>query len=423
MGNILPFRAPSYYGWWIVFGSAGALSVSSGVSFWAFGLFIDPLEEEFGWSRTQVTGAISLAWLVTGLLGPLVGIWVDRYGARSAMLLGSIPLGLSYFLLAGIDSLWQLYALYFLSSVFRAWMFYIPIQALVSRWFSQRRGQALGIATSGFGFGGFIFTPLLIFIIEQWGWRQAYAFSGVAVLAYFVPVTLFLIRNRPEDIGAREPEAPQTAPAAVEEVPWSESSTLGQALRTRSFWLLAMALNLMFMAQLSFLIHAVPFFRSEGISAGVAAALVAAMTALYTSLRLAFGFLADRVPARTIAIAMTLFQAGTLSLIIFSTAPPVLALFVLLWAIGQAGGPIVEPLLISRTFGVAHFGAILGALGFVYTTGQVAGPLIGGWLFDVTGNYDAAFLVYIASLLLAATCYALFAPPRRREATAPAALD
>lgn len=422
MGNVLPFRLPTYYGWWVVFAATGALCVSSGVSFWAFGLYIDPLEEEFGWSRAEISGAISLAWLVSGLLGPLVGIWVDRYGPRSAMMLGSVLLAVSYFFLATIDTLWELYLLYFISSAFRAWMFYIPVQALVSRWFTYRRGQALGITTAGFGFGGFIFTPLLILIIEQWGWRQAYALSGVILLAYFLPATIFLIRNRPEDVGAREPEVPRPAPAA-REVPWGESYTLGQALRTRSFWLLAMGLNLMFMAQLSFLVHAVPFYRSEGLSPGVAAALVSANTALYTTLRLSLGFLADRVPPRTIALILTLFQAATLSIIIFSTAPPVLALFVLLWALGQAGGPIIEPLLISRTFGVAHFGSILGASGLVATTGQVVGPVIGGWLFDVTGSYDIAFLVYVGSFLLAATCYALFAPPRGRRAPAAATLD
>lgn len=421
MGNVLALRLPAYYGWRVVIAATAALCVSSGVSFWAFGLYIEPLEGEFGWSRAEISGAIGLSWLVSGLLGPLVGIWVDRYGPRSAMMLGALLLGLTYFLLAGMNTLWQLYALYFLSSVFRAWMFYIPVQALVSRWFTRRRGQALGIATAGFGFGGFIFTPLLIFIIEQWGWREAYAFSGAILIAYFLPATLFVIRNRPEDVGAHEPEGPELAPAA-REVPWGESWTLARALRTRAFWLLAMGLNLMFMAQLSFLIHAVPFYRSEGVSPGIAAALVSANTALYTTLRLGLGFLADRVPPRTIAIALTLFQAATLSLVIVSAAPPVLAVFVVLWAFGQAAGPIIEPLLVSRTFGIAHFGSILGASGMVATSGQVLGPFIGGWLFDLTGNYDAAFLVYVGSFLAAAACYTLFAPPRQRQPAA-AALD
>lgn len=184
-----------------------------------------------------------------------------------------------------------------------------------------------------------------------------------------------------------------------------------------------MGINFMFLAQLSFLVHAVPFYRSEGISPAVAAALVSANTALYTTLRLTLGFLADRVPPRALAISITLLQAGTLTLVILSVAPPVLALFVLLWAVGQAGGPILEPLLLGRTFGVAHFGAILGASALVVTSGQVVGPVIGSWLFDVTGSYDTTFLVYMGSLLLAATCYALFSPPRRPLPATAVALD
>lgn len=412
-GLTLPVRAPSYYGWWIVLTGTGTLAVTTGVSFWAFGLYFEPLEEQFGWSRAQLSGAVSMTWLIGGLLGPLIGRWLDRYGPRSAMLVGAVTTAATYFLLAAMNALWQYYALLFAAAFFRSWIYYLPVNALVSRWFVWRRGQALSIANAGLGLGGFIFTPLIVYLIESLGWRQAYFVSGLIVLAYFVPVTLVVVRNRPEDMGVEEPPLQRPSPV-MQSVLDQRSYTLRAALRTPAFWLVAAAASFMYMGQLSFMIHAVPFFRSEGLSSGGAAALMTSVTGLYTALRFVGG-VSDRVTPRTLAIVTVLLQALGLALLMVSTAAPALGIFVLLWAMGQANSPVIEPLLISRFFGTAHFGSILGMSGVFSNMGYAMGPLLAGALYDWTGSYDAALVMFITSFLTAASCYVLLAPLGRRQ--------
>ncbi len=386
---------PTYYGWWVVATATGILAVSSGVSFWAFGLYFEPLEEEFGWTRSQVAGVVSLVWLVTGLLGPVVGWWIDRQGVRRAMLMGVLGNSATFFLLAEVGSLWQFYLLHGIGAVFRAWMFYLPTQALVSRWFSWRRGLALSITNAGFGLGGFVFTPLIIFFIEQWGWRQALVISGCIQLAYFLPVVLLVIKESPQAMGVEEPRVETVW--AKEKQAQGASYTLGEAVRTPMFWLIAGAMFLMYMSMLSFLVHGVPFFRWRGMSPEGAAAIMSANTGLYTTLRISLGWVGDRIPTLRLGVATALLQMGAVAMALISTSVPMLVVFVPLWAAAQAAGPMLEPLLLSRFFGLAHFGAILGAASLFSTMGQVVGPYVTGWLYDATGGYDAALLLFIGA--------------------------
>ncbi|KKL65810.1 hypothetical protein LCGC14_2151270, partial [marine sediment metagenome] len=192
----------TFYGWWILAGSVVAMALGSGVSFWSFGLYIEPLETEFGWSRTEVTLGFSVSLLVSGLIGPLVGRWVDARGPRSAIVVGATLTGATYLLLATTSELWQWYAYQSINAVFRQLMFFIPFQALISRWFDRRRGIALGILGTGFSLGGFVVVPLMRVVIDAYGWDGSFIFSGIVTVAVLVPMGLLLVRNSPADIGA-----------------------------------------------------------------------------------------------------------------------------------------------------------------------------------------------------------------------------
>lgn len=404
---------PTYYGWWVVAAGAGALAVSSGISFWAFGLFFAPLEEEFGWTRSQVSGAVSVVWLVSGLMGPLVGWWVDRHGVRGAMLMGVLGNSATFFLLPWVKTLWHLYLLYGIGALFRAWMFYLPVQTLVSRWFRWRRGLAMSIANAGFGVGGFIFTPLITFLIERWGWRQAFFISGIVQLAYFLPVVLLVIKESPQSMGVEEPQVATVWSRG--ESPDKNDYTLAEAVRTPAFWCIVGAMFLSYMSMLSFLVHAVPFFRWRGISAEGAAAIMSANTGLYTTLRISMGWVGDRIPPLRLALAATLLQMIAVTLALISTSVPMLVVFVPMWASAQGAGPLLEPLLLSRFFGMAHFGAILGASGLFSSLGQVVGPYLTGWLYDATGGYDAALMMFIGAYGLAGLSFMALGVMTRRK--------
>jgi MFS family permease len=140
--DVLTRRRKLFYGWWMLAASVVVMTVISGLAIWANGLYVAPLEDEFGWSRAQVSLGFSAAILVGGFAGPLIGIWVDRFGPRSSMLVGSTMTGATYILLAFTDSLWQWYLFSAINAGFRQMTFFIPMQVLASRWFDRRRGAA-----------------------------------------------------------------------------------------------------------------------------------------------------------------------------------------------------------------------------------------------------------------------------------------
>ena len=307
-----------YYGWWLLAGSVLAMALGSGVSFWAFGLFIEPFEDEFGWSRAEISLAFSISLLVSGLAGPPVGHWIDSRGPRSVILWGSLLTALSYVLLATTRELWQWYLYSAINAVFRQMMFFIPFQALIARWFDRRRGIALSILGTGFSLGGVVVVPVMRVAIDSVGWEGAFVLSGLTVAGVFLPLGLLLIRNSPADIGSAVEGA--VAGGTVETGSELGDLTVGQALRTPNFWVLGVGLMLFFFGLFGFLVHQVPFFESVGVSRETAVTIVSITAALGMVSRLAFGLAADHIARFEIAVVVMAasLAAGTTALLVDS---------------------------------------------------------------------------------------------------------
>jgi len=394
-----------FYGWWLLAGSVAAMAVGSGVSFWSFGLYIDPLESEFGWSRAEVSLGFSISLLVSGLSGPLIGRWIDARGPRLVILIGAVFAAATYVLLATTAELWQWYVYNSINAVFRQMMFFIPFQTLISRWFDRRRGMAVGILGTGFSMGGFIVVPLMRLVIDGIGWDGSFVVSGVVILAVFVPMGLLLIRDSPAEVGALvdgevsaggEPQRPRALTGL----------SLGQALRTPYFWAISLALTAFFYGMFGWLVHLIPFYESVGVSRGVAAALVSVAAGFGILSRLGFGFLADRIPRiETAAMGLLAFLMAGVAALMLDSGTAGIAVFVACWIVGSGGGPLLEPLLLPRAFGLANFGSILGALGVIETFGIITSPAAAGVIFDSTGSYDWALVMFLAAL---AASFALF---------------
>ncbi len=408
MQNINPTpsgRPKVFYGWWLLAGSVVAMALGSGVSFWSFGLYISPLEEEFGWSRAEVSLGFSVSLAISGLTGPLIGRWIDTSGPRVAIVVGATLTAATYILLATTSELWQWYAYNSINAVFRQMMFFIPFQALISRWFDRRRGIALGILGTGFSLGGFVVVPLMRLVIDQVGWDGSFIISGIAVVGVFVPIGLLLVRDSPADVGA----VPDGEPPPKDE-PYQArvlaGLTLGRALSTPLFWVLAFAMMLFFYGLFGWLVHMVPFYESVGISRGVAAALVSAAAGFGIVTRLAFGLLADRIGRiETVAMGMLAFLMAGMTALILDSGTAGIAVFIVFWVVGSGGGPLLEPLLLTRAFGLAHFGAILGAFIVVETIGFIISPALAGVIYDSTGSYDWVLVMFLCAF---AASFALF---------------
>jgi sugar phosphate permease len=392
-----------FYGWWVLAGSVVAVALASGVSFWSFGLYVEPLEADFGWSRAEVAGGFSLSLLVSGLAGPLVGRWADVRGPRIVIFFGAVTTAASYLLLSLTSELWQWYAFLALSGLFRQFMLFIPFQALISRWFDRRRGLAVGILGIGFSMGGFVVVPLMRLVIDEAGWEASFVVAAAAIAAYFIPLSVFLLRDSPADIGDYPDGARQQyAPAAGAQPLESAGLTLGEAMRTPYFWVISLAFMFFFYGMFGMLVHLVPFYESVGISRSVAAGLVAVAAGLGMVARLTLGFFADRISRMEAgAMALIVLLWSALGILLTDSGTVGITIFLALWVVGSGGGPLLEPLILPRAFGLAHFGAILGAVGVVETMGLITSPAIAGAIYDETGSYGVVLAMFMATFVAA----------------------
>lgn len=436
MSLLVKMKPDLFYGWWIALAGCGITAVSAGVSFWSFGVFLLPIEREFGWLRAEISVAFSAAWFVQGLLGPLVGRGVDRYGARPLILWGTIATGLCFVLLATTASLWQFYLFHVVHAFCRAWMFYLPLNVLITKWFVRRRSVALALFTLGFPIGGVVFVPLLTFIADTVGWRGGYLICGLVLCAVVLPLTLLVLRSSPEEMGLNpdgDPDqallgadtagnpASQSIPQARSGgaggsvfAPLAQSWTVREVLRIRAFWLLALGFSLTFLTQISFSVHSIPFFVSRGLTTEIAAVVVSSSTAVVGLLRIPFGFAIDRISSvRSVMLLLLVTQSLSLGILLVSVDPIFLWAFVLLWGFTGGGMPLMESALIVRAFGDKNYGAILGTEGLVSTVGTVLGPVLTGMVFDITGSYSSALLASLAVSLVAFGAFVAFRPPVR----------
>jgi sugar phosphate permease len=295
-------------------------------------------------------------------------------------------------------------------------MFFIPFQALVGQWFRRKRGVALSVLGSGFSIGGFAILPLMALMIETLGWRGAYLFSGALVAAFFLPAGLFILRNRPSDVGQyvdgdSEADALPAAAAALAED--DRSIPLRQALRMPLFWVLAFGFMFLFFGMMGWMVHQVPFYESEGMSRGTAALIVSLSAGASVIARLSMGFVADRIKRFEVVVigllGLMLLAMGTL---LVSTAPPAIALFLFFWVIGASCGPMVESLVLIKSFGMRYFGSILGACLVVETLGQIMSPSLAGTIYDDTGSYDGALIMFMCTFAAGMVLFAIAARMR-----------
>ena len=383
--------------------SAAAMAQASGVSFWSFGLYFEPIESEFGWSRAEVSLGFSLSLVVSGVLALPVGRWIDLQGPRIVIFSGTVLTSLTFLLLARTDSLWQWYFYLSLNAMFRTMMFLLPFQALLSRWFQRRHGAAVGVLGIGFAMGGLAMVPVMRIVIDTLEWRGSFVFAGVTTLMLFVPLLLFLIRDTPEEVGLTVDGDPVRADASrpVRDVQLL-GLTLGQAIHTPLFWTLALAITLFISGLVGWTAHTIPFYESVNISRSTGSLLFSAAAGISIIPRLTFGIISDRFHRVELG-AMVLAGCLCTAILVYllSTSAPAIAVFLLLWGIGAGGGPLMEPLLLTRAFGRRHFGSILGFVLLVEAVGQFFSPLAAGAIFDATGTYHWALVMLAVSFAAA----------------------
>lgn len=378
------------------------MAIVSGVSFWSMGLYVTPLEEEFGWSRTLLQTGISVSLLVSGLGSPLVGPLTDRRGPRFLIIWGTVFTCGTYALLATTSSIVEWYIYFSLNAFARGFMFYIPFQVLISRWFDRKRGRAVGIMAMGFSLG-VVLVPVMQQIIDNVSWQMSFIFAAVALGVTFIPYGLFLVRDHPQDIGLEADGEPRPINSGPERgPPILRGLTVGQAMRTWNFWVIALAFMAFFFGMFGWMFNGVPVYESFGIARETVALIIFLQGLGGIISRPTFGLLAERIPSIELASVglAAIMAVGMAILLITGGSWLGIGLFIFCWLIGSAGGPVLEPLILPRVFGLAHFGAIMGTMFMVETIGQFLVPTVGGAIFDATGSYDLLMVTFIGSLIM-----------------------
>ena len=397
-GRGLVQRSRVFYGWWVVAGGAVSVALVSGVYNFGFSAFVLPITTDFGISR----GALSLMVAVGGLLqggpvSPIVGMLVDRHGARVMTFLGMTLLGLGFLLLSTAHGVAQLYVYYLLFMALGIGLGSImPAYAAAARWFVRRRGTVFGIINAGFGLGAVVVLGIGL-MIDHVGWRRAAVVIAVCVFTIGWS-SAFVMRRSPQEFGLlpdgdRSPGAAKATPGGVaREVDFTARETLS----TRAFWLMHVSFICRQVVWSGVTLHFVPAMVDKGLSEVTGAALIGAFGIMSVPSRLIFGTLGDRFQKRRLLSALAGLTAVSLLTFVWAAGLWQVVLFVLLYAIAQGG---TAPLMLAITgeyFGGRSFGTIMGLSSMVMVVGTLGGPIIAGFLHDLTGDYDLTFYIFAA---------------------------
>jgi MFS family permease len=360
----------------------------------AFGVVLTTLCDQFKWSRGQVSYAFTLATLTAMLAMPLTGWLSDRFGSRRPILFCMAVFGALYASLSALTpNLWHLYAVFLLLGLVGPGTSAVPHASLISRWFTERRGLALGLAMCGTALGGVIWPRATQALLDQFGWRNAYAASGGAVLLVAVPLQ-FLLLKEPSTITRKSEHS-----AVGEQV---EGLTRGEALRGSLLWLLLFAFFIISMSIHACMIHLVPMLKDRGMTPGSAALTASLFGAAGMIGRVGMGYLLDLAPAERVpTIAFSVVAAGIF--LLFAGATGGAAYFAAtLIGFGYGAESATVPYLVGRYFGMRSFGEIYSYLFIAVPLGGALGPALMGAVYDRMGSYQSVLLFCGVATVVAA---------------------
>jgi OFA family oxalate/formate antiporter-like MFS transporter len=405
-------RLPFFYGW-VILGCACCAGLSrQGGAVATLSVFVAPMTEEFGWSRTAISGAVSLGGLLAAVAAPSLGRLLDREGARVVLCVAILTTGLANLALSLTASLWMFYALFCVARMNFAGPFDLGIYGAVNSWFITRRSLANAIASVG-QMTGLVVLPMIgSLAMLTGGWRAGWLAIGTTVLVVgFVPAFLLMVRS-PEDAGlVPDGQRRLSSAAAARALRPEPVFTRAQAIRTRSFWLLTAFTLLAYPVQAGVSLHQAPFLIERGLSPPIAASVVSFFSLMSGLGSFGFGVLPRRVTAR-----WKLVLTGLLLCVGASLYQPVhgagsgyfAATF---FGLGVGGLLVMLPIAWADYFGRSNYGAIRGVALTGQVLAQASGPLLSGVLRDATGGYETSLACFAALSGLSMLAALLATPP------------
>jgi MFS family permease len=386
-----------YYGWWVVTACFIINLYVGGVIFFGFTAFFEPIRQEFGWSYAQISFATSLRGLEMGILAPVVGFLVDRFGSRKLLFLGTITLGFGLISLSATHSLPMFYASFLLIALGGGGCTSVVTMTAVAHWFQKNVGVALGVMASGFGAGGLV-VPLIVSLIYRYDWRITLIVLGFGMWAIGIPLSLLVRDRRENDRHSTDEDRPKAT--ATEIGAEDMEVAFREGIKERTFIYLNVTEAIRMIAVTGVVTHVMPYLDSQGISRATAAVVASALPLASIAGRFGFGWLGDRFDKRHVLGATFLLMSGGVLLFSYAHNIMVLCLFVLLFSLGLGGSMVLRGAILREYFGKSSFGRMLGIIMGSASVGGILGPTLAGYAFDTLGSYIPVWVMFFALTML-----------------------
>lgn len=408
-----------YYGWYLAITLAVTETISWGIIYYAFSVFLTPMEADLGWSRAELTGGFSLMWLVAGAMAFPVGAWIDKHGARALMTAGSIGASLLVMAWAFVTSLPMFYLIWGGLGVCAAAILYEPAFAVIAQWFHRRRSAALAIVTFAAGLASTIFLPLADALLRAFEWRTAVLLLGIFLACTTVPLHALRLRRSPADLGLQPDGAapPHNAPP-----PAVRGISLRSAVSGRAFWLLTLAFGMISISAAAIRVHFIPFLIETGIDSSTAAFATGIIGVMQVVGRVIFAPMEQRYSIRGIIVWIFGLHVVSLSLLLFGETTALIGGFILIFGAAQGAVTLARPSMVAELYGVSHYGRISSIMALFLTLTSTSAPLIASLLYDRVGNYQPVvwMVVIFAGAATAVVSMAKRESPRLETVPQPA---
>ncbi len=413
-------RLPFYYGWVMLpIAMLAAIATGPGQTF-GVSIFNPAFRQTLGLSHSQLTGAYMFGTLLAALPQPYIGSLMDRFGIRRVMFIIVILLGLACIFMAQVQNLLMLFLAFFLLRLLGQGALSLLANNTLAMWFQVRLGTVSGIMSAGVAGSIALIPPMILLLINQFGWRGAYAILGVIVWLVMLPLLLLVFRNRPEDLGQSLDGSSSIDPATTtEETETAVSFTLREAQHTRAYWILLIFTATWAMIITAIFFNIVPIFTNQGLTEANAAATFTTLALALAATQLIGGVLADRFRLNWLAAICTILIAAGIWLLGQADSVMLAQLYALIIGMSQGVFGAVNNTVWVRYYGRAHLGRIRGSVAMAMVAGSSVGPFIMGATYDLFGNYQVSLNLFIALLIpLSIATFWATPPPKNANASA-----